>query len=177
MISASRSGSRFPFIVSALLISSGAQRERSKTIVRKFSNSKLLRLVTLAAFLLAALCAPMAQSRGTEPIHEIKFAHGKRSATVSGSVQLPHGEGDMHNDGADRYSFHYRAGERLTFSLESEANRAVFSISSMDSALANLPTLKTRWSGRLPASGDYYVTVWTEKGAAPYTLKVFRNFK
>lgn len=146
--------------------------------MREFFKSKLPGVIVFAALLIATPGVPLpAQSRGTEPIYEIKFAPGRRSATVSGSVQLPHGEGDMHNDGADRYSLHYRAGQRLTLKLESEGDRAVFSISRVDSGLPNLPTLKTLWSGRLPQSGDYYVTVWTEKGAARYTLKVSRNIK
>ena len=142
--------------------------------MRRICTLTLPRLIVIAAFLLWMTSALplLAQSRGTEAISPIKFAPGKKSAVVSGSVQLPHGEGDMHNDGADRYSFHYRAGQRMTFNLEAEGNRAIFTITRADSDLPNLPVSTTKWSGKLPKSGDYYVTVWTREGAANYTLKI-----
>jgi hypothetical protein len=142
---------------------------------KTFKLALLLTAAALAAFLTGTPRVTPAQSRGTEAVPEIKFEPGTSIAVVSGSVQLPHGLGDMHNDGADRYSLHYRAGQRLTFNLESEGGRAVFSISRMGAEMSGLPVLKTRWSGRLPQSGDYYVTVWTNTGAAKYKLKVSRH--
>ncbi|HKR02460.1 MAG TPA: hypothetical protein VJT09_17415 [Pyrinomonadaceae bacterium] len=138
---------------------------------RLFKHALPLAIV-LAALMFGNAGTSRAQSRGTEIIRPIKFERGKRTATLTGSVQLPHGEGDMHNDGADRYELKYRAGQRVTFTLESEGNRAVFSISTYGPNGPNLPAQKTRWTGRLPASGDYLITVWTSEGAAKYTLHV-----
>ena len=127
---------------------------------------------TVVSLLFCATSFVSAQARGTEAIPEITFLPKQRTVIKEGTVSLPHGVGDMHNDGADRYSFHYRAGQKWTFNLESEGNRAIFTITGANPELPNLPASTTRWSGKLPKSGDYYVTVWTREGAADYTLKV-----
>lgn len=114
------------------------------------------------------------QARGTEAIRTIEFAPGRTTAIVTGSVQLPHGEGDMHNDGADRYMLSYRAGQTVSFNLESEGRRAVFTISKENHELLGI-SLKTKWTGQLPEPGKYYVTVFTNVGTANYTLKVARQ--
>jgi hypothetical protein len=147
-------------------------RARKKKQMRRICKFTLPRIIVSAAFLLAMANTPVAQSRGTEAIPSIKFAPGKKLTTVKGSVQLPHGIGDMHNDGADRYSFHYRAGQRMTFNLESEGDRAIFTITRADADLPDLPVAQRRWSGRLPESGDYYINIWTREGTANYTLRI-----
>ena len=141
--------------------------------MRRICKLTLPRVLAVMAFLVMMVSLqPLAQSRGTEAIAPIEFAPGKKMAIVSGSVQRPHGEGDMHNDGADRFSLHYRAGQKISFNLESAGNRAIFTITSANSDLSGLPASTRKWSGRLPKSGDYYLTVWTRTGAARYTMKV-----
>ena len=141
--------------------------------MRKFFDPAPARLVAvLAVLLLAGAGAALAQSRGTEAVPTLTFPRGRKTVTVSGSVQQPHGEGDMHNDGADRYLLEYSAGQRVTFDLTSEGNRAVFSIAKVDSDAGGLPVLATRWTGKLPGTGSYRVTVLAREGSARYRLKV-----
>lgn len=116
----------------------------------------------------------MGQARGTEAIHAIEFAPGKTSAVVKGSVQLPHGEGDMHNDGADRYTLSYREGQIFSFTLSSTGKRAIFSITDENHEPLGIPR-GTKWTGRLPKSGTYYIIVFTNTQRADYTLRVTRK--
>ena len=128
--------------------------------------------VTVIAVLLCAGALVRAQSRGTEAIPEITFNPRQRTVTKRGTVSLPHGEGDMHNDGADRYMFNYSAGQRLTVNLQSVGGKAIFTIKHADDGSANLPAGVKKWSGELPAPGRYLITVYTREGNDKYALKI-----
>lgn len=126
----------------------------------------------VTAFLFCAVILTRAQSRGTEAIPEITFNPQQRTATKRGTVSLPHGEGDMHNDGADRYTFNYKAGQRLTVNLQSDKGKAIFTINRADYEPASLPASVKRWSGKLPASGQYLITIFAREGSDKYALKL-----
>lgn len=136
----------------------------------------VFRTCLLSLLLLTFACAENAlaqlPSRGTKAFHTIEFAPGKTTATLKGTVSLPHGEGDMHDNGAERYILHYRAGQTVSISLQSEGSRAAFSVLTDNYEAVGIPQPTTHWSGKLPATGDYYITVFTDKAATDYTLKV-----
>src|SRR4051812_22943467 len=135
-------------------------------MTRAFTKTYLCILSLLLAVMLAPArggTTTALQVRGTEAIRTIKFAPHQMTALITGSVQLPHGEGDMHNDGADRYLLTYRAGETLSFNLVSEGERAVFSLSKENGELLDIPA-GTKWTGRLPESGKYIVNIFTNTG-------------
>jgi hypothetical protein len=141
---------------------------------RAFIKTYACILSLLLMLMLASARGQIPQARGTEAIHAIEFAPGRTTAVVTGSVQLPHGEGDMHNDGADRYTLSYRAGQTVSFNLQSEGQRAVFSISKENHESLNFPAV-TKWTGKLPESGKYLINIFTNVGTANYTFKITRK--
>jgi len=143
-------------------------------MTRAFIKTYACILSLLLTLTFASARGQIPQARGTEAIPVIEFAPGQATAVVTGSVQLPHGEGDMHNDGADRYTLSYRAGQTISFNLQSEGKRAVFSISKENHDSLNFP-VGTRWTGKLPESGNYLINIFTNTGTANYTFKVTRK--
>jgi len=133
--------------------------------------------VVFAILLLTALTA-WAQRAGTKPIYPIKFKPGVKTTVVEGTVTPPHGEGDMHNSGFERYSLRVRAGQYLTMEISSDNDRAVFSLIKPSKNMVKYEPVERaggvkRWSGRLTESGDYLVTVFTrEREVSHFKLRV-----
>ncbi len=130
--------------------------------------------VVFALLLLTALTA-WAQRAGTKPIYPIKFKPGVKTTVVEGTVTPPHGEGDMHNSGFERYSLRVRAGQYLTMEISSDNHQAMFSLikPSPDDEIVERAGGVKRWSGRLTESGDYLVTVFTrEREVSHFKLRV-----
>ncbi len=107
-------------------------------------------------------------SGAAEGLHKkLRFARGSNSATVEGAVV----RGDR-----DEYVLGARAGQKMTVSITSLEDNAVFQIYKP----GNKETLEgageeedaTRWSGKLPATGDYLIVVGGTRGNAGYKLKV-----
>lgn len=97
-------------------------------MIRSWLKRCTLIVMVILVFAFCAALITEAQSRGTEAIPEITFKPGQRTVIKVRTVTLPHGEGDMHNGVADRYTFNYRAGQRLTVSLKSDEGKAIFTI-------------------------------------------------
>ena len=96
----------------------------------------------------------------------IKFAKGRNSATVSGTVI----RGDR-----DTYILGARGGQTMTVSITSREDNAVFQIETPDGDF--LPRAgemddARKWSGRLPADGDYRIIVGGTRGNASYKVTV-----
>jgi hypothetical protein len=134
----------------------------------------LARTLALAVLLMLSATAAAAQvARGTEAIKQIEFEPGKRTAVVKGTVSPGGGEGDMYNDGKDRYTLNVKSRRTVKMRLVSDNDRARFSISNtpQDVPVKN-SAIVTKWSGRLPKRGDYGITIFTTGEGAHYTLEV-----
>ncbi len=94
----------------------------------------------------------------------VRFARGETSATVEGAVV---------RGTRDRYLIQARRGQMITVRLSSLESNAVFDLY----APGGKPRLNTMddttiWGGKLPASGDYTISVGPTRGNATYTLEV-----
>jgi len=146
-----------------------------KTPMISLLRRSVVRVPVLFALLLLTSLTVWAQSAGTKPIYEIKFKRGQRTTVVEGTVAPPHGEGDMHNSGSERYSLRVRAGQYLTMEISSDNHQAMFSLikPSPDDEIVERAGGVKRWSGRLTESGDYLVTIFTrEREVSHFKLRV-----
>ena len=108
----------------------------------------------------AATSAPAQQ----ETVRRIRFERGRTSATVSGAAVR--GTRDCYLVGA-------RRGQKMTLRLSSLESNAAFDIHAPGhKGRLNTTDDTTIWEGRLPASGDYPVSVGPVRGNATYTLEV-----
>ena len=128
-----------------------------------------------------ALLAMMQPALAADPRPQpIRFAAGASSATVEGAVVR--GDRDLYTIGAT-------AGQTMTISITALESNAAFQLyapgarvrKDSDGILAvqgqALPGAgeaddATRWTGRLPASGDFLVVVGGTRGNASYRLTV-----
>lgn len=96
----------------------------------------------------------------------IKFAKGKHSATVSNSVIR--GEVDTYIAGGG-------AGQTMTVKVTALEDNAAFQIEGPDGEYldgAGETDDATKFSGQLPAKGDYKIVVGGTRGNAAYKLTV-----
>ncbi|WP_155897911.1 hypothetical protein [Allocoleopsis franciscana] len=91
----------------------------------------------------------------------IRFARGASSALVEDAVVR--GTRDIYRLGA-------KAGQKMTVSITSVENNAVFDIISPKQKL--LKQEATSWTTQLPATGDYSIVVGGTRGNATYKLRV-----
>ena len=127
-----------------------------------------MRHAALALVLVTMLASPAAARVQTKPL---KFSAGASSATVSGA--LVRGDEDQWTVGA-------RKGQQLTASVSALEQNAVITIykpgwkkdADGHPTGATVKVEATRWSGALPASGDYLISVDGTRGNASYKLTV-----
>lgn len=91
----------------------------------------------------------------------IQFARGSSSAVVENAVV---------RGTRDTYLLGAKAGQKMTVSITSVENNAVFDIISPKQKL--LKQEATSWSVQLPATGDYRIVVGGTRGNATYKLRV-----
>jgi hypothetical protein len=118
-------------------------------------------------FVILALLLAAGAGSSQEHVRRVRFARGASSAVVEGAVA----RGDR-----DRYLVHARAGQRLQLSITSLEDNAVFQLRSPGArrflrGVGEMDDAK-RWSGVLPATGDYEVVVGGTRGNASYRLAV-----
>lgn len=119
-------------------------------------------LLLLAAFTLSF--ANIASADGVTK--RIKFAKGRSSATVSGTV--------IRSD-RDTYLIGANVGQTMTVTAVSAEKNAVFQIEAPDGSFlpgAGETDDAKKWSGKLPESGDYKIIVGGTRGNANYKLTV-----
>jgi len=92
---------------------------------------------------------------GAKPI---RFAKGKSSGTVTGTTS-----------GTEQYVLQAREGQTMTVRLTSPQKNAAFEIL-LDDYTVTCRT--TEWSGELPASGVYRLSVLATRGSASYEMTV-----
>ncbi|MBD2129116.1 hypothetical protein NDI39_03265 [Microcoleus sp. ZQ-A2] len=91
----------------------------------------------------------------------IQFARGASSAVVEDAVV---------RGTRDTYLLGAKAGQKMTLSITSVENNAVFDIISPKQKL--LKQEATSWSTLLPATGNYRIVVGGTRGNATYKLRV-----
>lgn len=96
----------------------------------------------------------------------IKFRPGATSAIVKNSVV---------RGTRDNYLLGARKGQVMTVKIDSLEKNAVFDVNTPPNAKGQRYALKqgvVSWTGTLPASGNYEVSVGTTRGNASYSLQV-----
>lgn len=88
----------------------------------------------------------------------IRFAKGKSSGQVTGKT-----------NGADAWALRAREGQTMTVRISSPDKNAAFEIMVDDYTVS---CRGTEWSGELPSSGEYRITVLATRGMAEYSLDV-----
>jgi hypothetical protein len=121
------------------------------------------------ALVLLLLAGTLACTLGIaqQPARRIRFPRGGDSTVVRGSVVRAE---------VGRYLLGARAGQRMQVQIRSTEGNAVFQLYPPQSRKA-LPGAAEgedarRWSGRLPASGDYLLVVGSTRGNATFSLHV-----
>lgn len=121
------------------------------------------RLLPLA---LLILCLP-APAAGRDFSRRVAFPAGAFGTTVRGAVVR--GDRDVWIAGAG-------AGQRMVVRVSSPEGNAVFQIDPPGPATSLKGAAEgddaTRWSGRLPAAGDYRIVVGGTRGNASYRLDI-----
>jgi hypothetical protein len=112
--------------------------------------------------LLCTLLLTAAMPISTGKPQRIKFARGRTTAAMKGSVTER--KGKMYVLGA-------REGQTMSVHVASKDNTVQFTIATPEPDILTDPT--DDFSGELPVSGDYEIAVFTyEKKPQPYTLEV-----
>ena len=95
----------------------------------------------------------------------VRFAKDRSSATYSNAVIR--GESDV-------YVLRANGGQRMSVSITSEEDNAVFQVEGPGGYLlgAEPGSDRTSWSGQLPADGKYRVIVGGTRGNATYTVTI-----
>ena len=97
----------------------------------------------------------------------IKFAKGRTSTVISNAVL---------REDVDQYIVGARAGQKMKVEITSLERNASFDISKPrnEGTLlgAGFDDDATKWSGELPATGDYVIEVAPTRGNATYRLTV-----
>jgi len=96
----------------------------------------------------------------------VKFARGRTTAVLKGAVV---------RGTQDRYILGARAGQSMIVHVASREKDAVFTILGPDGAAltgTEEGADATDWTGELPLSGNYSISVSPSRGNATYTLEV-----
>lgn len=115
-------------------------------------------LVLVFAFLMAMPVASLQRDRSIR----VKFPRGRTSTVISDSVV---------RGTRDNYILGARSGQKMTVRITSREDNAVFDIYTPGDG-ETLAQEATDWSGRLPVSGDYTVSVGGTRGNASYKLEL-----
>jgi hypothetical protein len=92
----------------------------------------------------------------------VRFARGRTTKVINDAVVRAT---------RDRYLLGARAGQTLIVHITSLENNAVFNIYAPGGRRV-LAQETTDWTGELPRSGDYIISVGPTRGNATYTLEV-----
>lgn len=126
----------------------------------------LLLALVVAFPLTAAETAVVVSASADGVTKRIRFARGKRSATVSNNVM----RGDR-----DTYIIGAGAAQTMLVKITSFEKNAVFQIEAPDGSFlsgAGEMDDAMNWTGKLPAGGDYKIVVGGTRGNANYKLTV-----
>ena len=120
--------------------------------------------LTLCLFL-SAFSPATAQQQDKQV--RVRFARGTTTRTYRGSV----------SHSSNTYIVRARRGQTMTITITSSQNHALFNITTQEAVgeagdAVEVATEQRRWSQKLSAGGDYYVTVVAEHDVSDYALTI-----
>ena len=122
--------------------------------------------ILFAALLCTASVAALAQS-GTVTERRIRFARGRTTAVVKGSIAYAH---------SDAYTLGARAGQTMSLHIAAANGQVLFNLTAPSGTQVEGAFEERDWSGELPESGDYTIAVFRDRfdrsAPSPYTLEV-----
>jgi hypothetical protein len=121
-------------------------------------------ICALAAALLVSAGAALIAQEGVNK--RVRFAPGHSSTVVKNAVV---------RGTRDRYVVGAKTGQTMTVSIRALEHNAVFSIAQPGGKYLPRATEEsdaTKWSGKLPVSGDYVIEVGGTRGNANYSLTI-----
>ena len=126
-----------------------------------------MKLRIFATFLLMILVLSVASITSADGVRKrLKFAKGRSATTVSGAVIR--GDEDIYIIGA-------RKGQTMRVKITSLEKNAVFAVKDAGGNYlqdAGEGDDATNWTGNLPSTGDYEISVGGTRGNATYKLTV-----
>ena len=98
-------------------------------------------------------------------VQRVRFPRGRTTVVLKGSIV---------NDRMNQYHLNARAGQTMSVHLTSPKGRAFFDLypSKDRGAMSNSAEDVKDFEGKLPQSGDYVISVYSEDGNTRYTLEV-----
>lgn len=122
------------------------------------NNRTARRALLLALLLMVSAITVPAQSDRTR---RVRFARGRTTKVIQDAVV---------RGTRDHYLLRARGGQTLIVHITSLENNAVFDVYAPGGR--TLAEETTDWTGQLPRSGDYRISVGGTRGNASYTLEV-----
>jgi hypothetical protein len=98
-------------------------------------------------------------------VTRVRFPRGRTTVVLKGSLV---------NNANKEYLLSARAGQTMSVHVTSPQGRAWFDVYPRNDrgALSDSAEDTKDWEGKLPQSGDYVISVYTEDGNTRYTLEV-----
>jgi len=130
--------------------------------VTSFPKRRPINALALATMLLLTTTALSMQRTG---FTRVRFPRGRTTMVLKGSLL---------NNASKEYLLSARAGQTMSVHVTSPQGRAWFDVypRSDRSGLPDSAEDTKDWEGKLPKSGDYVISVYTEDGNTRYTLEV-----
>jgi hypothetical protein len=127
-----------------------------------FPKRRLINSLALATMLLLTTTALSMQRTA---FTRVRFPRGRTTMVLKGSLV---------NNASKEYLLSARAGQTMSVHVTSPQGRAWFDVYPRNDrgALADAAEDTKDWEGKLPQSGDYVISVYTEDGNTRYTLEV-----
>lgn len=124
------------------------------------------RTFTLAFFVMCIMCIMVSTAQAQEKEIRVRFAKGATSRTYKDAVYRS----------INAYTVSARRGQTMTVKIISPENLAAFDVT-RSNGNNKLPTKiappdQTKWTGVLPASGDYFIAVVSDRGGSEYTITI-----
>ena len=126
---------------------------------------RTLLVATILVVLVLTGALTAAAQHGYRVTKRVIFKSGQISTSVRGTIP--------NTLEGHEYVFRAREGQTMLVKLSSAKKEIGFFIQTPDGEMLDQETALRRWSGELPASGDYHLVINTlAQGAARYTLVI-----
>jgi len=111
------------------------------------------------------LLTPTALSMQRTVVRRVRFPRGRTTLVLKGTIV---------NNAMNQYLLNARAGQTMSVQVTSPRGKAWFDVYPRNDrgALDDSAEDVQAWEGKLPQSGDYVISVYSDEGNTRYTLKV-----